>query len=69
MKVPHSYLTCSLLAILSPQSAKQESSQESSESNLGNSEPIIESELIAKEAMFARYSFSFQLKLSKLGYI
>ena len=69
MKPPHSYLKCSLLAILSPQFVKLESSQESLESGLVNSEPIIESELVAKEAVFTRYSFSFQPKPGRLEYI
>ena len=69
VQLPHSYLTCSLLAVLSPQSAKLGSLLESLESGLENSEPIVESELIVKEAMFTRCFFSFQLKLSRLEYI
>ena len=69
VKLPHSYLKFSLLAILTPQSAKLESLLESLESGLGNSEPIVESELVVKEAMFTRCFFSFQLKLSRLEYI
>ena len=69
VKLSHSYLTSSLLAILSPQSAELESSQVSSESNLGNSGPIIESELVAKEAVFTKCSSSFQPKPGRLEYI
>ena len=69
VKLPHSYLTCSLLAVLLPQSVILGSLLESLESGLGNSEPIVESELVVKEAMFTRYFFSFQLKLSRLEYI
>ena len=69
MKPSHSSLKCSLLAILSPQFVKLESSQESLESGLVNSEPIIESELVVKEAMFTRCSFFFQPKLSRWEYI
>ena len=69
VKLSHFYPTCSLLAILSPQSTELGFSQESLESNLGNSELIIESGPVAKEAEFTRYFFSFQLKPGRLVYI